>query len=377
MSTSENLVSKSTFESAALEVVSKSAYFDACESINSVVDDMRQNFFKLGKELDNVSNCKLYVVGGYSSVYDFAEAMFGIHSTTVKNMINVFNSFKDKNGDLDKRFRDISPSTLVELLPLADDKDFCEKVKVLPVKSIKAVKSAVGGSEVLKSKVGLLSLFGPVFKQWCRNSCISKFSCNIANGDFKEGWQPDPELDFEYFSPYGDKVQGYVTFDSTHDLCSFQFHHLRNPFHYIRYFGSDSSDDSFKVFNDALDYSLKESKLHRAEADKEKEEKAKEVSADEPAEEAFKVPLTSDELHAFLFYPGNLEEKGFEFSGKDFSFTFYPYKHLSRVFKVDCVGNDDLYLVCSGDPVRFHLSTFSLSELVGFLLSFKGSLFEV
>lgn len=120
--------------------------------IDHIVDelkDLTSHFFNLGYHLfklkeswdDNLTK---------SDFYKFCEKNFLLKSTSIKNFINVYKAFKSKDDEdeLDERFEGFSFTALVELLPLADDKEFAKNFKLLSTREIKEIVSIEKDSSV-------------------------------------------------------------------------------------------------------------------------------------------------------------------------------------------------------------------------------------
>ena len=121
---------------------------DSCiRLINSGLNSVRQCFFNIGKQLSEVKEENLFRFVGFESVYEFADMTFGFKSTLTKNLISVYESFRDKDGCMLDDFNEVPSSRLIELLPLKDDKDLCKDLKDLPVASIKNVKRVLDVSK--------------------------------------------------------------------------------------------------------------------------------------------------------------------------------------------------------------------------------------
>ncbi|MFA6667210.1 MAG: hypothetical protein WCS51_02495 [Bacilli bacterium] len=116
------------------------SYSESVNNINELFENIRNNFFDLGKELSKVKESKSYKIGNYKDVYEFSKSEFNLEVTSTKNFINVYSTFKNDNGCLSDKFQNFNLSQLVEMLPLADDKEFCSELGSLTVKEIKSVK---------------------------------------------------------------------------------------------------------------------------------------------------------------------------------------------------------------------------------------------
>ncbi len=138
-------------------------YKKCIDEINGILDDLKYNFFNLGKYLNEVSEDKLYLVSNYKDIYDLGKQEFGFEKTSIKNFISVYKAFKSSDDRLDDRFKSFSFSQLIEMIPISEDKDFCTQLESLSVKTIRKVKRNVVDLEKL-SKDKYLVVFKEVIK---------------------------------------------------------------------------------------------------------------------------------------------------------------------------------------------------------------------
>lgn len=108
--------------------------------VKDILESFTSSFFKLGYHLFELKNNWSESLTK-SDFYKYCEENFNLKSTSIKNFIKVYESFKDKDnpGEIDKRFEGFSFSALVELIPVADDKEFAKNCKKLSSREIRSV----------------------------------------------------------------------------------------------------------------------------------------------------------------------------------------------------------------------------------------------
>ena len=76
--------------------------------------------------------------------YNYCDEEFNLKTTSVKNFINVYKTFKSSNDpeEIDEKFENTSFSALVELLPMSDDKEIASQIKSLPTRQIRDIAKA-------------------------------------------------------------------------------------------------------------------------------------------------------------------------------------------------------------------------------------------
>lgn len=98
------------------------------------LNDIRQNYLRLGFHLSEFIHGEYYKSFGYSNVDDFSKDNFGLDKSAISRCINVFRAFCARNADntclmyLDERYENYSYSQLTEMLSL-DEK---QRLKVKP-----------------------------------------------------------------------------------------------------------------------------------------------------------------------------------------------------------------------------------------------------
>lgn len=102
--------------------------------------DLTEHFFKLGFHLFKLKEAWSEELTK-SEFYKYCEEKFYLKSTSIKNFINVYKSFrsKDDEDEIDERFEGFSFTALVELLPISDDKEFAKSFKKLSTREIREI----------------------------------------------------------------------------------------------------------------------------------------------------------------------------------------------------------------------------------------------
>jgi len=105
--------------------------------INNYLNDVMQNYLKIGHELNQVETNKLYLANEYTSVIEYAEKEFQLSTTTIRNSMAISNKFCDSYGQLTDKYKDFSYSQLVELLSV----DQLELDNFKPSMTVKTIRS--------------------------------------------------------------------------------------------------------------------------------------------------------------------------------------------------------------------------------------------
>lgn len=111
------------------------------------INDIRNNFIKLGFHLDEMVRCRYYSDFGYLTMEEFSEKNLGMDKSTVYKYIRVFEEYCSRQGPfqhktmfLDSRYQDYSFSQLVEMCNMNDD--LRRKCKPeMTIKEIRELKS--------------------------------------------------------------------------------------------------------------------------------------------------------------------------------------------------------------------------------------------
>lgn len=192
-------------ETNALELVRSVDIFEEVKTkIGLLLNDTSKNFVKIGYWLLKLNKVDLALYG-YKSIYDFAKDVFGLGTTSVKNMVGVANKFCDFDNYYSKydcvlkeEYKGFSYSQLVELLSV-DELDLEKFNCSMPVaemrenKVLLSVEKCVGdivSNHLKKIETEILPLFenpSEFFKDE-NGLCITTENGEIVlllDGDFK------------------------------------------------------------------------------------------------------------------------------------------------------------------------------------------------
>ena len=144
--------------------------------VKDILNSFTSSFFKLGYHLFELKNNWSENLTK-SDFYKYCEENFNLKPTSIKNFINVYQSFKDNENpkEIDKRFEGFSFSSLVELIPIADDKEFAANFKKL---SSRETRSVVRVKDVYDTK--------DIFLQRVFNLVKIMFEKNGLSCEFEE-----------------------------------------------------------------------------------------------------------------------------------------------------------------------------------------------
>lgn len=108
--------------------------------IKKVFNDTANNYGYLGFLLNEVEICKLYELGGYSDVYEFAEAVYGMKKSNAFACIKIADRFYDSNiQSIKPEFKNFSFSQLTEFISL-NEKQILEFTPENTIKEIRLEK---------------------------------------------------------------------------------------------------------------------------------------------------------------------------------------------------------------------------------------------
>ena len=90
------------------------------------INNVRENYFRLGFHLKEFDKFKYYYCFGYSCLADFARANLGMDASAVSRCISVFEKFCKRNDYhptmfMQEKYKDFSYSQLVEMASIKDD----------------------------------------------------------------------------------------------------------------------------------------------------------------------------------------------------------------------------------------------------------------
>lgn len=111
------------------------------------INDIKNNFIRLGFHLSEMNRCKYYQDFGYPTLEEFSDKNLGMDKSTVYKYIRVFEEFCSRQGEyhtktmfLDSRYEDYSFSQLVEMCSMNDDQRRRCKPE-MTIKEIRVIKS--------------------------------------------------------------------------------------------------------------------------------------------------------------------------------------------------------------------------------------------
>lgn len=115
-------------------------YKRVTDSIKHTIDNIFENYLNIGNDLNKVESEKLYILGDYANIIDYAMSEFDLSETTIRNVMNIVKRFCDVHGSLKEEYKGLKFSHLVELLPLSDEDLSKFEPKELTVKKIRNIK---------------------------------------------------------------------------------------------------------------------------------------------------------------------------------------------------------------------------------------------
>lgn len=93
-------------------------YKMATQYIKNQTSYIFDSYLNIGSKLREISDKRLYELDDYESIYDYALSEFNLAKTTVHNVMSISEKFTDENGRLLEQYRDLSFSSLVELVSI-------------------------------------------------------------------------------------------------------------------------------------------------------------------------------------------------------------------------------------------------------------------
>lgn len=152
--------------------------------IKDCLKDITQSFFSIGYYLFNLKNSWSDELTK-KEFYSYCKENYSLSSTTVKNLISVYRSFKDEENDdcIDERFEDFSFSSLVELLPLKNEKEFASSLKKCSSNEIRKIVN--NEKELINSNYYGFRLLSSIYLKLNKKLKDNGFEC-ILNSDSKD-----------------------------------------------------------------------------------------------------------------------------------------------------------------------------------------------
>lgn len=110
-----------------------------CNRIYSLSRNVVQNFMELGKLLKDIKDKELYKLANYEDFYEFAKQEFSYGTTSVKNLISVYEKFSNKNDnylEISNKYKNFNYTQLVELVPIDENQltDFSPEMSIKEIR---------------------------------------------------------------------------------------------------------------------------------------------------------------------------------------------------------------------------------------------------
>lgn len=128
--------------------------------INNCINEVKENYLKLGKLFDYVVRKQYYKQLDYKSFEEFIEGEYGFSRSTGKNFIAIYRKFAKAEDDsfntcyieLKPEYKDYNMSQLVELVAVSEDK-IKEFKPTMSVKAIRENKAYLKAKEQLENEL--------------------------------------------------------------------------------------------------------------------------------------------------------------------------------------------------------------------------------
>lgn len=122
------------------EIATKN-YNQSIEYIKNDLKEMAQNFVKIGYHLIDVEENEYYKVGGYDSVAEFAEDIFGMEKSATSRYIKICKTFSEGGNSmrLDDKYKGFSYSQLAEMVTV-DEEDRAMIDPEMTIRDIRELK---------------------------------------------------------------------------------------------------------------------------------------------------------------------------------------------------------------------------------------------
>lgn len=134
-------------------------YKDLIDEIVEESETILESYFSIGRNLNQIKEEKLYELENYGDVYELALDKFKFKETSVKNMISVYLKYKNDNDCLDNKFNDFTYTSLVELLPVDNEKIITDYKSNMTVKEIRESKKISQLTDFMQTRIKLFEKF--------------------------------------------------------------------------------------------------------------------------------------------------------------------------------------------------------------------------
>lgn len=193
-------------------------YTTITNAINNIIDDTNRNFYRIGLLLFLSKITKNYCVNNYKNVYEYAEDVFHIKSTTCKNLIKIVEKFSSEklfndlekyktrdliyfiNGSskyLDNTYMQYNYSQLLQMTKLTDE----ELKEITPNNSSREIKDIIVSRKIDEFIDSEKEIYSNILKELENTLLIHFPKCEYVK-DFKEKYFTS----FQYSKNYKIKV---------------------------------------------------------------------------------------------------------------------------------------------------------------------------
>ncbi|HOI84501.1 MAG TPA: hypothetical protein PLP48_00365 [Acholeplasmataceae bacterium] len=135
-----------------------SEYKRITTSIRSNMTNIFDYYLSIGRWLNKIDDNKLYEVGEYASVLEYAKSEFDLSTTTTRNVMAIVKRFCDEDGYLLDEYKGMNFSTLIELLPVEGD-DLKMFTPTMTVKEMRMRKVEIEINHILEEVTSEKGLF--------------------------------------------------------------------------------------------------------------------------------------------------------------------------------------------------------------------------
>jgi hypothetical protein len=170
MNENEVIIPTSEFELEKNQINRIEQLSDITNDINNSIEEIFNEYLRIGKNLAICKNEKLYLIDGFKDIYDYALERFNLAKTTVYNVITISEKFTDDRGLLLEEYEGYSYSSLVELVSV-------------PKLDLENYKGLTKVSEI-RSKKKEIKFFDYVEKSFKDGGLISKIHEHIKSFDY-------------------------------------------------------------------------------------------------------------------------------------------------------------------------------------------------
>lgn len=199
---------------------------DLDSNIKRCLKNITHQFFNIGYYLFNLKNSWSDDLTK-KEFYSFCKENYSLSSTTVKNLICVYENFKDEENEevIDNRFEDFSFSSLVELLPLKNEKEFASSLKKYSSNEIRKIVNSE--KKLINSNYYGFRLLTNIYVMLYKKLKVDDFEVvlNSESKDFLKLNFTIMDLSFKLYLYFSDYNKNYsVHLSSVGDRSSFSFY---------------------------------------------------------------------------------------------------------------------------------------------------------